>query len=117
MLKVMDASAIISHRYAMRPGDDVVIWSLICAIRFDHISSDPAVFLKSKIGSFLNTGYLMSTTPRLKGITGFNWASHTSNMRHTNCFLPRSYPSDGSRREVGEILKNGLEAIFLCYLI
>jgi len=116
-LKVMDASAMLSYRYATRPGDDVVIWSLICSIRASHISSNPEVFWKSKIGFFINTGYLMSTAPRLQGVEGFSWAPRTPNVRSTDPLLPVSYPSDGSGSEVGKIVRNGLEAIWLCHQV
>jgi hypothetical protein len=116
-LKVMDASAMLSHRYATRPGDDIVIWSLMCAIRASHISSSPEVFWKSKIGFFINTGYLMSTAPRLQGVKGFSWAPRTPIVRSTNSLLPNSYPSDGSGSEVGKVVKDGLEAIWLCHQV
>lgn len=115
--KVMDASAMLSHRYATRPGDDVVIWSLMCAIPQDDISDNPKGFWKSKIGYFINTGYLMSTAPRLQGVKGFHWAPRTPNVRSSDPLLPNAYSSDGSGSEVGKVMKDGLEAIWLCYQV
>jgi len=113
--KVMTASAMLSHRHATRPGDDVVIWNLMCATRAEHISSDPSLFWKSKVGFFLNTGYLMSSAPRLKGVKGFSWAPCTPNVRSTNPLLPNAYPSDGSGSETGRITAKGLEAVWLIH--
>ncbi|KAL9097526.1 MAG: hypothetical protein Q9165_000422 [Trypethelium subeluteriae] len=118
---VVNAGAILSHRYATRDGDDVVIWSLMCARRNSDVTSDASVFWKSKEGYFLNTGYLVSSVPRLTGTKGFNWAPCSPNVRSQGLVLQNevsdNFFSDGNGSEVGVVTAKGLEAIWLVYQI
>ena len=63
-----EASILLSHRHATRDGEDIVIWSLLAnktAIK------NVAELWKSQIGTKVQTGFLMSSAPRLHGYKGF----------------------------------------------
>lgn len=65
---------LLSYRPASRPGDDIVIWSLI----FDPLkpSYDAEQFWRSRIGSYVATGFLLSSAARLRS-KGLSWAPAT----------------------------------------
>ncbi|KAF2228424.1 hypothetical protein EV356DRAFT_581599 [Viridothelium virens] len=118
---IVHAGAILSHRYATRVGDDVVIWSLMSAKQKSGITSDPLVFWKASQGCFLNTGYLMSSVPRLTDTKGLNWAPCSPNVQSQASYSRNSssntFFSDGDGSEVGLVTAKGLEAIWLVHQI
>ncbi|KAL1615536.1 hypothetical protein SLS54_008941 [Diplodia seriata] len=76
---IEDASNLLSHRYATRPGDDIVIWSLLCSST--SVFDDPVALWKSAVHNHVNTAYLMSSAPRIKHVRGFSWAPASPNVR------------------------------------
>ncbi|KAF8851732.1 hypothetical protein BDZ45DRAFT_140526 [Acephala macrosclerotiorum] len=69
------AAALLSRRHASRPGDDIVIWSLLTS---DKPYYDAATWWKSNGNSFLGRptrmGFLISSVPRIKNVEGLSWA-------------------------------------------
>jgi hypothetical protein len=55
---------------ASRPGDDIVIWSLL--LGDDQIFFDPVEFWRSKINIWICTGFLISSAARCKE-KGLSW--------------------------------------------
>lgn len=68
---VEDAVGLLSHRHASRSKDETVIWSLLLG---DEVYKTPELLWKSRIGKGLNTGFILSSAPRLRGVPGFSWA-------------------------------------------
>jgi hypothetical protein len=68
---VEDAAGLLSHRHASRSKDETVIWSLLLG---DEVYKTPEALWKSRIGRGLNTGFILSSAPRLRGVPGFSWA-------------------------------------------
>lgn len=64
------SSSYLSHRAASRPGDDVVIWSLLLS---DKIYHDAETFWRSSKGHYLASNFLVSSAPGLK-CRGLRWA-------------------------------------------
>ncbi|CZR67616.1 uncharacterized protein PAC_17515 [Phialocephala subalpina] len=113
-INVEEAGCLLNHRYATRPGDGVVIWSLMCEEKASHSAIE---FWKSRIDRTLNTGFLMSSVPRIgdKGdIPGFNWAPArpdlsppSNNHGETEA---RYHSFDGEGSSAGIITENGFQA-------
>lgn len=111
-----EASILLSRRHASRDRDDVVIWSLLVR---EKAIKDAAELWKSEVGSKINTGFLMSSSPRLQGHRGFSWAP--------TCLTPppppstgsnqeRYYPAyDGNNTQTGLITADGLQAKWLIH--
>lgn len=114
---VEEAGNILSHRHATRESDDIVIWSLLNGIRvFDTAET----FWKGKINQSINTGYLMTNTPRLQNVPGFSWAPSSPYVRISNATSRESPPSDffsfdGEGSEPGTLTVKGLSAAWLVY--
>jgi hypothetical protein len=70
VIDIPEATAILSHRHASRPGDDIVIWSLMVSTEPFFTAKD---FWEPKTG-ILRSGYLMSDLPRLQDVPGRSWA-------------------------------------------
>ena len=93
-LPIETSSNLLSHRPASRPGDDVVIWSLLIskgtvfydAETFWKAAQGPVLQLSKLTGEVVSegarirTGYLVSNAPRLK-IKGLGWAPATPTFR------------------------------------
>lgn len=89
-LEVETSGHLLSHRPASRPGDDVVIWSLLIAEKmifnnaeaFWNAMKGPILQLSEDTGRIysrgasISTGYLVSKAPRLK-VKGLSWAPAT----------------------------------------
>lgn len=116
---VEEAGNLPSHRHATRDGDDIVIWSL---------PSDSQVFYaaemtwKGNIKRRINTGYLLTTTPRLQGVLGLSWAPSNSYVRQLGA-VSRNPPEShffsfgGEGSESGTITARGLRAEWLVYAV
>ncbi|KAF4541548.1 Ankyrin repeat-containing protein [Lasiodiplodia theobromae] len=97
VMHVEDAAAHLSHRHASRPGDEVVIWSLLTTTNAAREgegegagagaageeggggpTDDPLRFWKRRVGTLVPTGFLISSSPRLGYASaenaGFGWA-------------------------------------------
>lgn len=83
LVTLEEAGSLLSHRQASRPGDDVIIWSLLIdEKKFDSAESlwknqirmirQPNRRLVAANG--INTGFLLSSAPRIKGFRGLGWA-------------------------------------------
>lgn len=110
---IEEASNLLSHRYATRPGDDIVIWSLLSSI---SVHFDPLGLWKSKVGARMNTGFLMSSAPRLEA-RGFSWAPCSPNVRSSDLQPTggQHFSYEGAGSEVGLIGKKGFTAYWLFY--
>jgi hypothetical protein len=69
-IDIPEATAILSHRHASRPGDDIVIWSLMVSTEPFFTAKD---FWEPKTG-IMRIVYLMSDLPRLQDVPGRSWA-------------------------------------------
>ena len=132
-MTVETAGSLLSHRAASRPGDDVVIWSLLTK---DKIAKSPKVspmrrllcqdklyeqsksFWNRQQGRSLNTSFLFSSAPRLK-IRGLKWAPSSPMaelwQNPLNGTTTRLLALDGSESEGGLITKDGYLAKWLTY--
>ena len=104
------AGSLLSHRPASRPGDDIVIWSLLLQ---DEVFHDAESFWRSREGSVLATSFLMSSAPRLRK-PGLRWAP-SSPMAEALRFpalktKTRILAFDGSDSDVGMISSEGFSA-------
>ena len=109
------AGSLLSHREASRPGDDIVIWSLLLN---DTIYQNAKDFWKSRRNNTLGTSFLVSSVPRLKE-RGLGWAPSSptaplvdmrSNGRRT-----RLLASAGEDSQFGLIRKDGFRAHWFMY--
>lgn len=107
------AGSLLSHRPASRPGDDVVIWSLLLQ---DKVCHDAETFWRSREGSGLRTSFLMSSAPRLRK-PGLRWAPSSPMAEAVTLpTLPtlqtgtRILAFDGSDSDSGTITSKGFEA-------
>jgi hypothetical protein len=117
-----EAAVLLSNRVASRPGDEIVIWSLLCG---NDVFDDTASFWGSLIGKSIFTSFWLSSAPRLQNVPGFSWAplrpdlerapllpdlekpstTTQNNYRDVERFLPFSTLTDH-----GEITSDGLKA-------
>lgn len=94
------ASTLLSRRYASRPGDDVIIWSLLCGDDKPHQS--PISLWKSREHSWVKTGFLMSSCDRIASAPrGYGWAPATPQVlgpytSRPSLPSPIFWPYDGS---------------------
>lgn len=114
-LTVEASGSLLSHRAASRPGDDIVIWSLLLE---EQVFKDAESFWRSRIGKIIHTNFLLSSAPRL-GVRGFGWAPSTPTaylMADTSGeSTSRLVSHTGTGSEVGDITRDGLVADWLKY--
>lgn len=117
-LSVETSGSLLSHRAASRPGDDIVIWSLLLK---DDVYKNAEAFWKSRTsieGRGLHTSFLISSAPRLK-TRGLRWApsSPTAQLRQyrSDSSKRRFLAFDGYESEMGRITKDGFEASWFLY--
>jgi hypothetical protein len=108
-----EAAVLLSNRVASRPGDEIVIWSLLCG---DDVFDDAASFWASLVGNSLSTSFLLSSAPRLQNIPGFSWAPLRPDLEKPSTTAQNSF-RDGERflpfpalTDRGEITSDGLKA-------
>lgn len=124
-LEIETSGSLLSHRPASRPGDDVVIWSLL--LSQGTIFYDAESFWRSMQGSphqvlsgddfgvstamAIRTGYLLSSVPRLKA-KGLGWAPASptlaTSIRSAKDELSSVY--DGGDSSSGWVTPDGLVA-------
>ena len=122
-----EAANLLSLRHASRPGDEIVIWSLLIG---DSVSYTAKDFWSSRIGTdwdpydlndpfpkssnYLRTGWLISDSPRMEE-PGFSWAPSRPNfplsknaprLNYDRLFLAYN----GHDTRVGKVTKAGLHA-------
>ncbi|KAL9044841.1 MAG: hypothetical protein Q9214_002051 [Letrouitia sp. 1 TL-2023] len=115
-LTLETAGSLLSHREASRPGDDLVIWSLLLK---EEVCEDAEVFWRSRIGTTVSTAYLISSAPRLD-VRGFSWAPRTPNADLSPSSLTnvsgRILSYDGSDGDRSFITSEGLRGEWFMYL-
>ena len=134
-MTVETAGSLLSHRAASRPGDDVVIWSLLIK---DKIAKTPKMspmrrllcqdkayeqskeFWKRHRGRTIYTSFLLSSAPRLK-TRGLRWAPSSPMaelwQNPLNGTLSRLLALDGNESEIGTLTKDGYRAKWLTYCL
>ncbi|CAG8956647.1 hypothetical protein HYFRA_00011958 [Hymenoscyphus fraxineus] len=118
-----EAGSLLSHRHTSRDGDDIVIWSLLFNEKAYH---SPEAMWRSRIqdmgdnGQYnldINTGFLISSAPRVEGENGLSWAPARPAVRTTS-------PSDGQKAYIAysvadtslvEVIPQGLKADWLLH--
>lgn len=132
-MTVETAGSLLSHRSASRPGDDVVIWTLLISntieetlpsspvrnlCRHDTIHEQSKAFWKRQQGRYLSTSFLLSSAPRLK-TRGLRWAPSSPTAELWESPLDgtktRLLALDGTESEGGSITKDGFMAKWLMY--
>jgi len=126
-LSISQATSLLVNRHASRPGDDVVIWTLLAG---KHPFSDSVDFWKEKWRNLeeIQTGFLMSDLPRLSNVPGLRWAPSQPCLANSIRRFPSgtSYPTppssvsqqiyDGANSRYGFIYHGGaLEAVWFTY--
>ncbi|KAL7818453.1 hypothetical protein V8C26DRAFT_434269 [Trichoderma gracile] len=112
------ASVMLSRRYASRPGDDVIIWSLLCGDDKPHQS--PMALWKSRLGGWVKTGFLMSSCDRIADAPrGYGWAPATPQVLgpYTSSRAPDAplfWPYDGSGTNAARIMTLGNDDEVTC---
>lgn len=114
-LTIETGGSLLSHRAASRPGDDIVIWSLLLD---DTVYKNAKTFWKSRNTQSLSTSFLVSSAPRLKK-QGLSWApsSPTAQLIQTRPNGPKTrlLAFDGMESDVGLVSKDGFLAKWLMY--
>ena len=131
-MAVETAGSHLSHRAASRPGDDVVIWSLLTRDKVektprtvmqrllcqDKVYEQSKKFWKRQRGRTLSTSFLVSSAPRLK-TRGLRWAPSSPVAQlwqnPVNGTTSRLLALDGVESELGSITKDGFLADWLTY--
>ena len=111
-----EGGILLSHRHASRKGDDILIWSLLVS---QKAIKNVEQLWKSQVGTKINTGLLLSSSPRIQGSWGLSWApcsptlqsSLKSSMTGESSYL--SY--GGEDTGVGLITVEGLQAKWLVH--
>ncbi|KAI9878617.1 MAG: hypothetical protein M1830_000384 [Pleopsidium flavum] len=115
-VSVGEAGILLSHRHASRDNDDIVIWSLL--INEKAIKNAEQIW-KNQLGAKINTGFLLSSTPRFQGHKGLSWAPCCPTLR-----LPPDADStrekvylayEGEETRSGVITSEGLQAKWLVH--
>ena len=114
-MTVETAGSLLSHREASRPGDDIVIWSLLLG---DRVFNNAEAFWRSREGHIISTSFLVSSAPRLSS-KGWSWApsSPTAHLleRQADGSRYRLQAYDGSESIEGMITQDGFRAQWLMY--
>jgi hypothetical protein len=112
------SGTLLSYRPASRPGDDIVIWSLL--LGGDQIFYDPVDFWRSRIGTSIFTGFLISSAGRCKG-KGLSWAPASpyaaprTQARKKQRYFYRAF--DGIDTELARVEEEGIFGPwFICEL-
>ena len=109
------SGSLLSHREASRPGDDIVIWSLLMG---DKVHYSSKTFWKNQIDQVVSCSFLFSSAPRLKK-RGFRWAPSSPSAQlladRANGDKYRLMAYDGYDSSAGLITRDGLRATWLMY--
>ena len=114
-LSIETSASLLSHRAFTKPGDDIIIWSLLLA---DKVFSDPEDFWRSRREGLVSIGFLLSSAPRLKA-RGLTWApsSPTAGLLadSSSPTSSRFLVFDAGDSDYGRITADGLRATWLLY--
>lgn len=128
-LPIETSGNLLSYRPASRPGDDVVIWSLLISEKtvihdaetFWKTMQGPALQLSTVTGRIFSSGariktkYLVSSAPRLK-TRGLGWAPASPTFRVSTQSITDGLDGfDGGTSESGWITPDGLVADWLLW--
>lgn len=98
---------LLSHRAASRPGDDIVIWSLLLN---DEVFKTAEDLWRSRVDTVISSGFLLSSAPRLT-VKGLGWAPKCpgpQTLSRSGSSIESHYiVSDGTESEPGEVRGNG----------
>ena len=110
-LTLENSAMLLSHRSASRPGDDVVIWSLLLD---EEVYENAIDFWRSRQGRFIRTGFLVSTAPRIN-IWRFGWAPLSPRFFHDGSAKTEllSMGSNDTTSRLGSVTEEGLKADWL----
>ena len=111
-LTVENSGMFLSHRPASRPGDDIVIWSLLLD---EKVYENAIDFWRGRQGHSIHTSFLVSTTPRIN-IWRLGWAPASPRIFHNDssaASAPRSMGINDTTSEMGLISAEGLKANWL----
>ncbi|KAL9632444.1 MAG: hypothetical protein Q9164_005317 [Protoblastenia rupestris] len=114
-MTIEESGSLLSCREASRPGDDIVIWSLLLD---DKVYSNAEAFWKGQEGHILPTGFLLSSALRLK-TPGLRWAPSSPAAQilgdeSTNSAF-RLQAFDGYGSDNGLISEDGFRATWLMH--
>ena len=106
-LMVENSGMYLSHRPASRPGDDIVIWSLLLNEKVYETAID---FWRSRQDQIIHTSFLVFSTTRLN-IWRLGWGPVSPRIFSDSSAAsePRSMGMDQVSSEVGLITAEGLE--------
>ena len=110
-LTVENGGMFLSHRPASRPGDDIVIWSLLLD---EKVYENAVDFWRSRQDHIIHTSFLVSTAPRVD-IWRFGWAPASPYM-FLNASAGSESRSMGTNQmysDVGLISAEGLKSGWL----
>lgn len=114
-LTIAEGGSHLTHREASRPGDDIVIWSLLID---DNAHSDAKAFWRAQKGQGLATSFLLSSAPRLK-TPGLRWAPSSPAAQLLGADSPdsayRLLALNGDDSQLGLIGADGIRATWLMY--
>ena len=114
-LSIEAGGSLLSHREASRPGDDVVIWSLLLD---DNVFNNAKAFWESKEWHYMSKGFLFSSAPRLK-TRGLRWAPSSPTTEiltdQLNGSRYRLLPMSGTDLGSGSITKDGFCSSWLMF--
>ena len=120
-MEVEDAANNLSHRHASRPGDEVVIWSLLTLS--DTVGSDALKFWKARIGTHIPTGFLISSSPRIgyksEENSGFGWAPCRPDLPERKRWWQREtfhFAFDGVDTEYARVNEDGLSGQWVSHV-
>lgn len=112
------AGSLLSHRHATRPGDDIVIWSLISNTKVYYSAAE---MWKGLVGRRIKTAFLMSNSPRLSNVAGLSRAPETPYIRQqpfgTRNPLNHFLVYEGADSEAALITPKGLEGDWQVYRV
>ncbi|GME64599.1 hypothetical protein NA56DRAFT_752534 [Neofusicoccum parvum] len=107
LVSVEEAAMLLSHRHATRPGDEIVIWSLLVG---ETVPEDALDFWRRNL--IVRTGFLVSSVPRLDKL-GWSWAPVRPDMPEEGYRKGRDklvFHQDGVKTEFADVVDDGLDA-------
>ncbi|KAL4928166.1 HET domain protein [Aspergillus undulatus] len=78
LVKTEQATCLLNHRHPTKDRDIIIIWSLVCGS--GKVVKTAEAFWRSMVGGLLATGFLISSSPRIKGVRGLSWAPERPNL-------------------------------------
>lgn len=118
---IEDVGHLLSQRHASRENDEITIWGLL-----SNLKAPKSILQLWESCDQVNTAFLMSSAPRLKGKPGYGWAPATPYIRPQRREVPLDerrmhaynvrYPSyDGRGSYRASITPQGLQSLWLAH--